>query len=88
MELAGYNITSVHIKGKMNALADTSSRLKMLNIYEVPLENPKAQVVNNTQQGFAEIRATNMHTVSTSTLCSEQKQDKTMQMISVINMLW
>ena len=51
MELADYNITFVHIKGKNNVLADAISRLKTLNIYI--LENPKAQVVNNTQQVVA-----------------------------------
>ena len=47
MELAEYNITFVHIKGKNNVLADNISRL---NIYKEPLENPKTQVVNNTQK--------------------------------------
>ena len=48
MELAYYNIMFIHIKGINNVLADTVSRLRKLNIYKEPLENPKAQVVNNT----------------------------------------
>ena len=49
MELADYDIKFVHMKDKHNILADTISRLKMLNIYKEPLQNPKVQVVNNTQ---------------------------------------
>ena len=48
----------VHIKGKNNVLADAISRLKTLNIYKEPLENPKAYVVNNTQEIVMEICAT------------------------------
>ena len=75
MEIEGYNITFVHIKDRNNVLTDTIYRLKMLNIYEEPLDSPKAQIVNNTQV-VTEICATNMHTLITSMLCSEQKQDK------------
>ena len=64
MELADYNITFVHIKGKNNVVTDAISWLKMSNIYEEPLENQKAQIVNNTQQIVAEICATSMHKVS------------------------
>ena len=48
MELADYNNMFVHITGKNNTLTDAISKLKILNIYEEPLENPKASVVNNT----------------------------------------
>ena len=41
VELVDYNIKFIHIKGKHNTLADTISRLKMLNTYKEPLENPK-----------------------------------------------
>ena len=58
VELADYNITFVHIKGKNNVLADAISRLKTLNIYQEPLENPKAQVGNYAQEGVTEICAT------------------------------
>ena len=34
MELADYNISSIHIKGKHNILADAFSRLKTLSIYK------------------------------------------------------
>ena len=61
----------VHIKGKNTALVDAISRLKTLNIYKEPLENPTAQVVNNTQEVIMEICATNIHTISTSMLCNE-----------------
>ena len=77
MELADYKITFVLIKGKNNVLADTVSRLQMLNIYEEPQENPKAQVVNNSQEVVTEICATNMHNISASMLHNEQKLDKT-----------
>ena len=73
MELADYNITFLYIKSKNNFLADAISKLKMVNIYEEPLENPKAQVVINAQEVVTEMCATNMHTVNTRTICSEQK---------------
>ena len=76
MELADYNITFVHIKGKNNVLAHTISRLKTLSIYKEPLENPKIQLVSNTQGHVTEISATHMHTISTSMLCTKQKWDK------------
>ena len=40
-------------------------------------ENPKVQVVNNTQQVVAEVYATTMHIIGIDTLCKEQKQDET-----------
>ena len=43
----------------------------MLNIYKEPLENPKVQVVNNTQQVFTEVCATNMQTIGIDMLCYE-----------------
>ena len=61
MELADYNIIFVDIKGKNNVLEDAIYRLKMSNIYEVPLENPKVQVVNTTQL-VTEIHATTIQT--------------------------
>ena len=45
-------------------------------MYEEPLENPKAQVVNNTQEIVMELCVTNMHAVGTSMLHNEQNQDK------------
>ena len=75
MQLADYNITLMHIKGKHNILADAICRLKMLNIYKVPLENPNIQVVNNMQQVVTEVYATSMHTIGIDTLCYEKKGD-------------
>ena len=50
MELADYNITFVHIKGKDNVLVDANSRLKALNIYKEPLQNPVTPAISNTQR--------------------------------------
>ena len=47
--------------------------LKTLNIYREPLENPKISVVSNTSK-FMEVCDTDMHTISTSMLCTEQKE--------------
>ena len=68
--LADYNIMFVHIKGQNNVLADAILGLKPLYIYKEASENAKTQVV-------MEICATNMHTISTSMLHTEQKWDKT-----------
>ena len=80
--LADYNISFMHIKGKHNILADAISKLKMLNIYEEPLENPKVQIVSNSQSVVMEICATSMHTVDTNMLCNEQKWDKTFKKLA------
>ena len=76
MDLVDYNITFVHIKGKPNILEDVISRCKMLNIYEELSENPKAQIVSNSQLSVMEICATSMHTIDINTLHNEQKWDK------------
>ena len=75
MELADYNITFIHIKGKSNVLMDAISRLKTLNIYKEPLENPKTPAVSNTQGYVMEVSVNDMHTISTTMLCTEQKWD-------------
>ena len=49
MELSDYKYYLVHMKGKCNILTDIISRLKSLNRYEEPLENPEAQVGSNPQ---------------------------------------
>ena len=77
MELADYNIMFVHIKGQHNVLSDAISRLKMLDIYKEPLENAKAQVINNTKQDVMEIYVTSIHIISIHMLHNEQKWDKT-----------
>ena len=48
----------------------------MLNIYKKPLENPKVQVVNNTQQVVTEVCATSMHNMGVDTLHNEQSKTK------------
>ena len=80
MELADYKISFVHIKGKHNILADTISRLKLLNIYE------EASSMNsyNSQSVVTEICATSMHNIDSGTFCNEQKWDKTCKMLSQI----
>ena len=45
MELADYDITFIHIKGKNNVLADAISRLKMLDIYKEPMRIQKHQQI-------------------------------------------
>ena len=72
MELADYNITFVYIKGKDNVLADAISHIKMLNIYKEPVENPKIPAVSNMQEHVMEVCATNMHTIISSMLHTEQ----------------
>ena len=49
MELADYNITFVHIKGKNNPVADENIKYLSRTIWR----NPQVQVVNNTQQVVA-----------------------------------
>ena len=47
----------------------------MLNIYEESLENPNAQVVSSTHKVVMEICTISMHSVGTSMLYNEEKQD-------------
>ena len=55
MELADYNIICMHINDKNNVLADVISRLKTLNIYKEPLEDPKTPVFSNMEGCVTEI---------------------------------
>ena len=80
MELTNYNIKFVHIKGKNNVLADAISRLKTLNIYKEPLENPKTPVFSNTNGHVMEMCATHMHITSITMLSNEKKWDLTSQL--------
>ena len=82
MELADYNITFMHIKGKHNILADAILRLKTLNIHKEPIESQKVQVVNNMQQVGTEVFVTSMHTLGIDTLCNEPKQDNMCKMLA------
>ena len=75
MEFVDNVITLVHIKGKNNVLVYAISRLETLNIYKEPLENPKAPVVSNMQENVTAICTTDMHTISTAMLHTEQKWD-------------
>ena len=56
MELVDYNIPFVNIKGSNNILADAISRLKMLNIYKDPIEDPKMLKAGHLQQHIAEVK--------------------------------
>ena len=71
MEWADNNMTFVHITGKNNVFVDAFSWIKTLDIYKEPLEKPKKLVVSNTQEYVMEIHSTNMHTGSTTMLCTE-----------------
>ena len=71
MELADYNIMFVNIKNQNNVLEDAISRLKTLNTYKEPLGNPRTSVVSIMQGNFMEIQANDMHTLSTTMLCTE-----------------
>ena len=65
----------IHIKGKNNPFADAISRLKTLDIYKEPWKNPKTPLVSNTEKHVMEMCATDMHTISTTMLCTEEKWD-------------
>ena len=56
---------------------------KTLNIYKETLENTKAPVASNIQENVTEIYATDMHTVSTNMLNTEQKAGHNVQTISI-----
>ena len=75
MELADYNKTFIHIKGKNNVLVDAISRLKTLDIYKEPSEKWKTPVVSNIQENATEMCATDMHTINTTMFCTDQKID-------------
>ena len=73
LELADYNISFVHIKGKDNILAGTISRSKTLDIYKEVMENLKTPAFNNSQGHIMEIYATYKHTVSTTVIHTKQR---------------
>ena len=73
LELSDYNITFVHIKESNNIQADAVSRLKTLDIYRVPLGNPKTTAINDTEECIAEVVTNNLHTVSNDRLPTRQK---------------
>ena len=67
MALSDYNLKSIHIKGSNSTLADVISRLKTLDIYKVPLDNPKT---SHTKTCIAEIVGNNIQTLSIDNLCA------------------
>ena len=67
----------VHIKSENNVLTDAIFRLKTLDIYKEPLENTKTPVVISMQENFMDTCVTDMHTISTTMLCTNQKWDIT-----------
>ena len=77
MELTDYNISFFHIKGKYNVLADAISRLKMLDVEKEPMEKPKIPAVSNMQEHVMKVCATDMHTLSTTIIHTEQMWDIT-----------
>ena len=62
MKFSDYNQTFIHIKGTDNIQMDTISRLKTLEIYTHPLENPKTAALNNTEECIAEVVANKIQT--------------------------
>ena len=85
MELADYNVMFVHIEGKQIILADAIPRLITLNVYKEPLENQKTSVVSNMKENIMEIYATDMHTISASMHCTDERLEKTyMKLVSQI----
>ena len=72
MELISYNLIFVHVKGGNNILADAISRLKTLEIYKDPLENPKTITINDTE---VEEVVAKIQTLSKGRLCAKQKKD-------------
>ena len=75
MELSDYNRTFVHIKCTGNILVDAISRLKMLEIYTAPLDNPKAVTLSNTEECTAEVVGNKVQSLSTDRLYAKQKKD-------------
>ena len=73
MELADYDITFVHVNFSNNILTDVISRLKMLDIYRHPIENPKMIKASDLQQHVTEINTSKIHTLNNNALCAEQR---------------
>ena len=75
MELAGYNLTFVHIKDKNKMLADSISWLKTLYIYKKTNRKSRILAVSKTQKHVTDVYGTNMHSISTTMLWTEPKWD-------------
>ena len=76
MELANCNITFAHIKSSNNILADAISRLKMLDVYKDPIEDPKMLKVRDIEQHITEVNTNKIH-LNNNVLCTEQKCNAT-----------
>ena len=77
MELSDYRITSVHIKGSNNILADAISRSRD------PLENPKTTVANDTDECITYVLTNKLQTLSKDKLHAEQRKDITCRNLAV-----
>ena len=73
MELSDYILTFVYIKGTDNIPMDAISRLRMLEIYTEPLENPKAVALSNTEECIAEVVENKIQNLGTDRLHAKQK---------------
>ena len=68
MELPHYKLTFIHIKGSNNIVVDAISRLKTLDIYKEPLDNPNT---SDTMTCIAEMASSNIQTLSIYKLCAK-----------------
>ena len=72
-KLPDYNQTFVHIKGTNKILADAIFRLRTLDIYRDPIENPKIQQLT-IQKSTAKVVANEMQTFSNDRLHAKQRK--------------
>ena len=75
MKLPDYNIIFGHIKGSNNNLADPISRLKTLDIYRDPIENPEMLKASDLQSHITELNTSKIHTLNSNVLHAEQRWD-------------
>ena len=73
MELADYNITFVHIKGKIKCFDGHYLQVKNIRYLQRTIGEPKnTQQLITHKEHVTEISATDMHTLSTTLLHTEQ----------------
>ena len=77
MELVDYNVSFVHIKGRNNILADAISRLKMIDIYNNPIEDPKKKPKASKLQHITEVNISKIDTLDGNVLYDDQMWDIT-----------
>ena len=97
MLLQEYDITFVHIKGKDNILTDAISRLHTINIYEKTTETQNSHVPKPTTtqpdktveqiQHIISLPLLQPLNMSSTTLCTLQKQDKVYKH-KCVNYIW